>query len=67
MAVNSKIILGNVPGLMATGVIARNLKEMPKVSPKAKIPPVKKTIKIGVENIISVGMIGATGQAINAL
>ena len=59
-------ILGIVPGLMATGVVARNVKALPDIS-KGKLQPIHKPIKLGFENIIGVGLVGVTGKAINAL
>lgn len=63
----AKNILGIVPGLMATGIVARNVKAFPKLSSKAKLQPIKKPIKLGVESIIGVGLTGATATAISSL
>lgn len=64
---NYKNIIGLVPGLQATSLVAANVKALPKVSPKSKVPPLKKTIKLGVNNIVGVGLTGATAKAVNAL
>jgi len=58
-------ILGIVPGLMATSLVAQNI-------PKFKMKPskdmgMKKMVKLGMTNLVGVGMIGATSSVINKL
>jgi len=61
MTVNA--ILGIVPGLQATALVAENLKM---IKPKANLGP-KKIIKMGVTNLVGVGLIKPTASMINSL
>jgi len=63
-----KNILGIVPGLQATALVAENLKmfKMPKKGKPAKLGP-KKIIKTGVTNLLGIGLIGPTASMINAM
>jgi len=56
----AKSILGIVPGLQATALVGSNLKLLKK-------PTSKNFVKIGVTNLLGIGLIGATSSEINKL
>lgn len=58
----TKNILGIVPGLQATALVGNNLKMF-----DMKKPCPKKFVKIGATNLVGIGMIGATSKMINDL
>ena len=58
-------ILGIVPGLQATALVGANLKSFD--VKKSKDMGLKKMTKLGVTNIVGVGLIGATAGMINKL
>jgi len=65
-------VLGIVPGLQATALVANNLKLVPKnfgmkSKTKSKMIPLKKVIKVGVVNFVGIGLIKPTSQMINSL
>ena len=61
-------IMGIVPGLQATALVGENLKLL-NIGKKGKAPKItpKKIIKVGVTNIVGVGLIKATAGMINTL
>jgi len=69
----AKTILGIVPGLQATSLLAMNLKNVNdnfKLKPKKKMnmkKPIKNIVKTGVGTMIGIGMIGPTASMINAM
>ena len=68
----AKSVLGIVPGLQATALVAHNLKMLPdfKMKPSKKMDmkkPIKNVVKTGVTNIIGIGLIRPTASMINAL
>ena len=58
-----KSILGIVPGLQATSLVAANI---PKNFGMKKAKPMK-MVKLGMTNIVGVGLIGATAGMINKI
>lgn len=69
----AKTILGIVPGLQATSILAMNLKNVNdnfKLKPAKKLnlkKPVKNMVKTGVGTMIGIGLISPTASMINAL
>ena len=59
----TKNILGIVPGLQATALVGSNLK----MFDMKKKPSSKKFVKMGVTNLVGIGLIGATASEINKL
>ena len=59
-------ILGIVPGLMATSLVAQNIPKNFGVK-KSKGMSIKRMTKLGVGNIVGVGLIGATSSSINSI
>ena len=58
-------VLGVVPGLMATSLVAHNI---PKFSMKpSKDMGMKKISKLGMTNLVGIGLIGATASVINKI
>jgi len=60
-------VLGIVPGLQATALLAHNVKfakDSMKMKPNKKLAP-KKIVKMGVTNLIGISMIKPTAQMIN--
>ncbi len=67
----TKAIAGIIPGVMAAGLLAHNVKELefglnPKKG-KKKVNHTKKIVKLGVTNLIAIPIIGAVGGLTNAL
>ena len=64
----AKTILGIVPGLQATALVAHNVKFV-KDSMKPSKKPMKPTkiIKVGVTNLLGIGLIKPTASMISAL
>ncbi len=67
----TKAIAGIIPGVMAVGLLAHNVKELefglnPKKGKKQQ-NHVKKIVKLGVTNLIAIPLIGAVGGITNAL
>ena len=67
----TKTIAGVIPGVMAVGLLAHNVKELdfgldPKKGKKKKDAG-KKMVKLGVTNLVLVPMIGAVGGMVNKL
>jgi hypothetical protein len=62
---DTKNILGIVPGLQATALVGHNLKMFDMKSGKKNNS--KKFVKMGVTNLVGIGMIGATSKMINDL
>jgi len=65
-------ILGIVPGLQATSLVAHNLKvmknfNMKKSSKMSMKKPIKKMVGLGVTNLVGIGLIKPTSQMINNL
>ena len=58
---NTKDIAGIVPGIMSVGLVAKNVKAINKPM------NTKKMMKLGVTNIVGVGLIGATANLTNKL
>jgi len=64
----AKSILGIVPGLQATALVMHNVKFMKDSMKPSKNPmKPKKMIKLGVTNLLGIGLIKPTAQMINAL
>ena len=61
----AKTVLGIVPGLQATALVGANLKSFD--MKKSKQMSLKKITKLGVKNIVGVGLIGATAGMVNDL
>ena len=60
-------VLGIVPGLQATALVAHNLKLIKtpkKITPKKQI---KKFVQVGVGNIVGIGLMKPTASMINTL
>ena len=62
-----KSILGIVPGLQATALVGANLGAVKNFGTKKSNFGIKKMTKLGVTNIVGVGLIGATAGMINKL
>jgi len=63
----AKTILGIVPGLQATSILAMNMKNLNfKMKPSRKIS-VKPLVKTGVGTIIGIGLMKPTASMINQL
>ena len=62
----AKTVLGIVPGLQATALVMHNVKFV-KESMKSKKMHPKKMVKLGVTNLLGIGLIKPTAQMINAL
>lgn len=66
----AKNILGIVPGLQATALVAYNIPKFPKMKPAKKMAmkkPAKTIIKKGVVTLMGVALIKPTAQMINKL
>ncbi len=70
----AKTITGIVPGLMATALVAENLKALdfglnpPKGKRRKKNDNhIKRITKLGVTNLIAIPLIGAVGGVVNQL
>ena len=66
---DTKAILGVVPGLQATALVGYNLKNLNfdmKPGKKGKISP-KKIVKTGVGTMLGIGLIKPTASMINSL
>jgi len=61
-----KAILGIVPGLMSTALVGENLKLFD-IGKKGKSISSKKLMKVGVTNMVGIGIIGSTSSMINKL
>lgn len=59
----TKNILGIVPGLQATALVGSNLK----MFDMKKKPSSKKFVKMGVTNLVGVGLISGTSKLINSI
>lgn len=59
-------VLGIVPGLMATSLVGHNIPKNFDMK-KSKPMSIKKMTKLGVGNIVGVGLIGATASSINSI
>ena len=66
---NIKNILGIVPGLQTTSLVAHNIpKKFPvKPSKKMRMKPIKGIVKRGVATLIGIGLLKPTAQMINKL
>lgn len=65
-------ILNIIPGLQATSLVAHNLKAIPKFNMKGSRKmgmrkPVKNMVRLGVGNILGVGLIKPTSDIINTI
>ena len=60
-------VLGIVPGLQATALVGANLGALKNFGTAKPKTSTKKMIKLGVTNIVGVGLIGATAGMINKL
>ena len=60
-------ILGIVPGLQATALVGANLGAVKNFGTKKSKFGIKKMTKLGITNIVGVGLIGATASSINSL
>lgn len=71
----TKAIAGIIPGVMAAGLLAHNVKELDfglnpgkgKKKGKKRVNHTKKIVKSGVTNLIAIPIIGAVGGLTNAL
>ena len=59
-------IAGIVPGLMATSLVAQNIPKNFDMK-HSKDMGMKRMVKLGMGNILGVGMIGATSSIVNKL
>jgi len=70
MASTAKTVLGIVPGLQATALVAANIPKsedfLPKKGKKKK-NGTKKMVSLGVKNLVGIGLIGPTAGMINKL
>jgi len=67
-----KNVLGIVPGLQATSLLAYNVKNLPsfKMNPRQKMgtkKPIKKIVKTGVTTLVGISLIKPTAEMINTL
>jgi len=62
----AKAIAGIVPGLMATSLVVANIPKKFPVKP-AKDMGMKRMVKLGMKNIVGIGLIGATAGMVNEL
>jgi len=64
----AKTILGIVPGLQATALVAANIPDFDlKPSKKKQKNGTKKMVKRGVKTIVGIGLIGPTASMINSM
>jgi len=67
----TKTILGIVPGLQATSLVAANIPDSadfkPKKGKKKKKNGTKKMVGLGVKNLVGIGLIGPTASMINKM
>ena len=61
-----KKIMGIIPGLQATALVGENLKVIKNFGVKKSISP-KKIVKLGVVNLVGVGLIKPTAKMISEL
>jgi len=68
----AKSVLGIVPGLQATALVAHNVKMLPdfKMKPSKKMEikkPIKRIVKTGIGTLIGISFIKPTASLINQL
>lgn len=64
----AKTILGIVPGLQATALVAANIPDSADFKPKKrKKNGTKKMVKRGVKTLVGIGLIGATAGMISKM
>ena len=64
----AKTILGIVPGLQATALVAANIPDSADFRPKkGKKNGTKKMVGLGVKNLVGIGLIGATAGMVNKM
>ena len=65
----AKTILGIVPGLQATALVAANIPDNFDLKPSKKKQKngTKKMVGLGVKNIVGIGLIGATASMVNKM
>lgn len=66
----TKDIVGIVPGVMSVGLLAENvksLKSMGKMKNSKISTSPKKMVKLGVKNMVGIGLIGATASMANKI